>query len=260
MNSKRWRFISRTLLFLTVLPFAVAQTTGAIEGTVTDPSGAPVPKAAVQITQRQTGVTSSSETNTTGYYLADNLAPGAYDVSVNRPGFKTYLVQNVQLDVASRVRQDLTLTIGNLADSVTVQADAVQVETSNGTVSSVITREQISTAVLNGRHYSRLAMLLPGAVYQSSSDELSGAGLNAVGSPVSINGLNAVSAGWFVDGAYNVNIGNGSANTHIPVIDTIEEVQVQTSNYSAKYGTAGGAVINAVTRGGTKTFHGSGYE
>ena len=166
-------------------------------------------------------------------------------------------MQNITLDIATRVRHDVTLTIGNLSDSVTVQADAVQVETSNGTVESVITREQISTAVLNGRHYSRLAMLLPGAVYQSSSDELSGAGLNAVGSPVSINGLNALSAGWFVDGAYNVNVGNGSANTHVPVIDSLEEVQVQTANYSARYGTAGGAVINAVTRSGTKTFHGA---
>jgi hypothetical protein len=239
---------------------AFAQTTGSIEGTVTDPSGAPVPKASVKITQRQTGVVTASETNGAGYYLVENLAPGAYDVGVNQPGFKAYLVQNFQLDVATRVRHDVTLTIGSQTDSVTVQADAVQVETSNGTVESVITREQISTAVLNGRHYSRLAMLLPGAVYQSSSDELSGAGLNAVGSPVSINGLNALSAGWFVDGAYNVNIGNGSANTHVPVIDTIDEVQVQTANYSARYGTAGGAVINAVTRGGTKTFHGSGYE
>jgi hypothetical protein len=158
------------------------------------------------------------------------------------------------------VRRDVALEVGALSDSVTVQASTVQVETSNGTVSSVITREQIATAVLNGRHYSRLAMLLPGAVYQSSSDELSGAGLNAVGSPVSINGLNALSSGWFVDGAYDVNLGNGSANTHVPVIDSIEEVQVQTSNYSARYGTTGGSIINAVTRSGTSGFHGSAYE
>ena len=248
-----------TLALLALGP-AFAQTTGSIEGTVTDPSGAPVPNAAVKITQRQTGVATTSKTNATGYYLAENLDPGSYDITVNQPGFKSSLVQNVLLDIAKRVRQDVSLTIGNVSDSVTVQADAVQVETSNGTVSSVITRDQISTAVLNGRHYARLAMLLPGAVYQSSADELSGAGLNATGSPVSINGLNALSSGWFVDGAYDVNLGNGNANSHVPVIDAIEEVQVQTSNYSAKYGSTGGAVINAVTRSGTKDFHGSAYE
>lgn len=121
----------------------------------------------------------------------------------------------------------------------------------------MITREQIATAVLNGRHYARLAMLMPGAVYSSGSDELSGAGLSQVGSPVSMNNK---ASGWFVDGAFNINFGNGEANTHVPVIETLEEVQVQTSNYSARYGTAGGSVINAVTRSGTNTFHGALYE
>ena len=252
---------SRQVVFLVaLLPAAFAQTTGSIEGTVTDPSGAPVPGALVKITGRQTGVVTNSATNATGYYLVENLGAGEYDITVNHPGFKSYLVESVHLDVATRVRRDVSLSIGNQAESVTVQADAVAVDTSSGTVSSVITREQMDTAVLNGRHYARFVMLLPGAVYQSSSDELFNAGLNAPGSPVSINGLNALSAGWFVDGAYDVNVGNGNANTHVPVVDSIEEVQVQTSNYSAKYGTTGGAVINAVTRSGTKTFHGSAYE
>jgi hypothetical protein len=253
-------FTISALAFLAVLPVAVAQTTGSIQGTVTDPSGAPVPEASVKITQRQTGVVISSKTNATGYYLAENLDPGSYDISVNRAGFKTYQVQNIILDIATQVRRDVTLTIGNLSDSVTVQADAVEVQTSSGTVETVITRDQIGTAVLNGRNYERLAMLVPGAVYNSSSDELYNAGLNAPGSPVSINGLSSLSSGWFVDGAYDVNVGNGNANTHVPVIDAIEELQVQTSNYSAKYGTTGGSVINAVTRSGTKLFHGSAYE
>jgi len=113
---------------------------------------------------------------------------------------------------------------------------------------------------LNGRHYARLAMLMPGAVYHSGSDELSSAGLNGPDSPVSINGLNNKSEGWFVDGAFDVNFGNGSANTHVPVIDSLEEVQVQTANYSARWGTTGGVVINAVTRSGANSPHGSAYE
>src|SRR5579871_2158203 len=100
-----------TLALLAVLP-AFAQTTGSIEGTVTDPSGTPVPDAAVKLTQRQTGVVTTSKTNGTGYYLAENLAPGAYDINVNQPGFKSSLVQNIVLDIATRVRQDVALTIG----------------------------------------------------------------------------------------------------------------------------------------------------
>jgi hypothetical protein len=164
------------------------------------------------------------------------------------------------VDVSARVHREVALEVGNLQDTVTVQASAADVETANGTVSGVVTREQIDTAVLNGRHYARLAMLLPGATYHSTTDELSNAGLNAPDSPVSINGINNKASGWFVDGAYDVNFGNGSANTHAPVIDSVEEVQVQTSNYSARYGTTGGAVINAVTRSGTSAFHASAYE
>jgi len=254
------RILRACLWATSLLVSAFAQTTGSIEGTVTDPTQLAIPNATVKAIQQQTGVVTTTTTNGSGYYILENLPAGSYDIAVNQQGFKASLVRGVKLDIASQVRRDIALEVGALSDSITVQASAVQVETSNGTVSSVITREQIATAVLNGRHYSRLAMLLPGAVYQSSSDELSGAGLNAVGSPVSINGLNALSSGWFVDGAYDVNLGNGSANTHVPVIDSIEEVQVQTSNYSARYGTTGGSIINAVTRSGTATFHGSAYE
>jgi hypothetical protein len=248
------------LLILASFQAVFAQTTGSIEGTVTDPSQLAIPNAAVKATQQQTGVAANTTTNSSGYYLFENLPAGIYDISVTQQGFKAASIQGIKLDVASRVRTDVALEVGNLADSVTVQAAAVEVETSNGTVSAVITREQIATAVLNGRHYSRLAMLLPGAVYQSSSDELFQAGLNAPGSPVSINGLNALSSGWFVDGAYDVNLGNGNANSHVPTVDSLEEVQVQTSNYSARYGSTGGSIISAVTRSGTDIFHGGAYE
>ena len=239
---------------------AFAQTTGAIEGTVSDPSQAAIPACAVKLTNQKTGVDYSATTNSAGYFLVESLPAGVYDISISHQGFKSSSVRGVVLDIALRVRQDVSLPIGQLAESVTVQASAVQVETANGTVSTVITHEQMETAVLNGRHYARLAMMVPGAVYHSGSDELSGAGLNGPDSPVSVNGLNNKSEGWFVDGAFNINFGNGQANTHVPVIDSLEEMQVQTANYSARYGTSGGVVINAVTRSGTNTFHGSAYE
>lgn len=254
------RILCIAVFAIGLIPVAQSQTTGSIEGTVTDPSQSAIPKAGVQLTQEQTGVVASSTTNSSGYFLFENLPAGTYDISVSQRGFRASQVRGVTLDVATRVRQDVTLQVGNVTESVTVQANAVEVDTSNATVNAVITRDQVSTAVLNGRNYERLAMLLPGAVYNSGTDELYQAGLNASGSPVAINGLSSLSSGWFVDGAYDVNVGNGNANTHVPVLDTIDEVQVQTSNYSAKYGTTGGSVINTVTRSGTSTFHGSAYE
>src|SRR5262249_51271762 len=142
---------------------AFAQTTGAIEGVVTDPTGAAIPAAAVKLTNTSTGVTTSSTTNSSGYFLVDGLQVGMYDLDVSQVGFKTYAVKGLIVDVTSRVHREVALEVGNLQDSVTVQASAAQVETANGTVSGVVTREQIETAVLNGRHYARLAMLLPGA-------------------------------------------------------------------------------------------------
>jgi hypothetical protein len=248
------------ILLLALAVGGYAQTTGAIEGTGTDPAQAAIPDCPVKLVNQKTGVEYSITTNSAGYFLVESLPAGLYDITVSRQGFKSAAVRGVTLDIASRVRQDIALTVGQLAESVTVEANAAQVETANGTVSSVITHEQMDTAVLNGRHYARLAMLVPGAVYHSGSDELSGAGLNGPDSPVSVNGLNNKSEGWFVDGALNVNFGNGQANTHVPVIDSLEEIQVQTANYSARWGTAGGVVINAVTRSGTNTFRGSAYE
>ncbi len=250
-------FLIPILLFPTLI---FAQTTASLTGAVTDPSQAPMPNVTVKATNEATGVSSSTKTNSDGLFAFENLPIGRYDLAVTQTGFKAYSATGIVLDLTARVRHDIQLTVGDVQQSVTVAANGAAVQTSEGTVSSVITTEQINTAVLNGRNFTRLAMLMPGAVYQSLSDELYQAGLNSPGSPVSINGLNSLTAGWFMDGAYNMNVGNGAAVQHIPALDSIQQVQVQTANYSARYGTAGGAVVNAVTKNGTAQFHGSAYE
>lgn len=239
---------------------AFSQTTAALEGSVTDPSSAPMAGVRVEATQEATGVRHITQTNAAGLFVFEDLPIGTYDLTADAPGFKKFSVTGIHLDPTARVRHDISLQVGSVQENVTVKANASPVQTTEGTVSSVITSEQISTAVLNGRNFARLAMMMPGATYNSSSDELYQVGLNSPGSPVSINGTNNLTSGWFQDGAYNMNVGNGAANQHVPILDTLQEVQVQTSNYSARYGTAGGAVINAVTKSGTSSFHGSAYE
>jgi hypothetical protein len=256
---REWSFAALLPLFLSAVT-AYAQTTASLTGAVTDPSSAAIPNVTVKAKNEATGVVSSTKTNSDGVFAFQNLPIGRYDLSIAQPGFKAFATIGIVLDATALVRQDIHLQVGEVQQSVTVEAAQAAVQTSDGTVSSVITSEQINTAVLNGRNFSRLAMLMPGAVTQSASDELYQVGLNAPGSPVSINGMNALTAGWFQDGAYNMNVGNGAAVQHIPSLDSIQQMQVQTSNYSARYGTAGGAVINAVTKNGTSQFHGNAYE
>src|SRR5205823_192393 len=140
---------------------ALAQTTGAIEGSVTDPTGAAIQGASVKATNEATRVVLNTRTNDSGRFLFENLPIGTYDLAVEETGFKASSVTGIRLDATARVRHDFALEVGAVQESVKVEADASPVQTTDGTVSAVITTEQISTAVLNGRNFARLAMLMP---------------------------------------------------------------------------------------------------
>jgi len=164
--------------FLVLFPILLAsvpllgQTTARLEGRVQDPSQASIPNVPVKATNEATKVVFSTKTNADGLFLFDNLPIGRYDLAVSQPGFKGYTASGIVLDLTARVRRDVTLEVGDVQQNVTVSDTAAGVQLAEGTVSSVITTEQISAAVLNGRNFTRLAAQLPGAVYQSGSDEL----------------------------------------------------------------------------------------
>src|SRR4051794_29771916 len=166
-------FLPAVVLLFSLALSVTGQTTGIIEGTVSDSTGAPVPNAPVTIQNEATGVESRLTTNDAGYFRSADRPSGTYKIQIDQPGFKRAVVSGIKLDVNAQVRRDIALTVGEVSESIQVEASPVLVNTSTGTVSTTITTEQIQTAVLNGRHYSRLAMLVPGAVYTSGSDELS---------------------------------------------------------------------------------------
>lgn len=255
------RWTSAFLVFLPALFLsAFAQNTGAIVGTVNDGTGQ-VPAATVELTNDNTGVKRSTTTNEEGHFEFGNLQPGVYSIRVNKAGFKAFASSGITLDAGARLRRDATLTVGEVTETVTVESGTAQVDTETSTIGSVITSDQISKTMLNGRNYVKLALLVPGASYTSAADELTGTGpLGNPGAPVAINGMDNKMNSWNLDGARNVNLGNGEGNLFIPTLDSIQEVKIQTTGYTAEEGSTAGAVVNVISKSGGREFHGSAYE
>jgi hypothetical protein len=235
----------------------LAQTNvGQISGRISDASGGGLPGATVTVTSEQTGLVHTVVADQTGGYVVVGLQPGSYAIRVELVSFKPAERVDVVLDAASRRTADFKMEIGDVSETVAVTAITSQVETQSGDVSRVITGEQVSNIALNGRNYAQLLQLLPGAVV-TTTDPFS-LGLSTTGQ--AINGIRSPSTYFLVDGADNMDNGaNGAAITQ-PSLDTISEVKVLTASYSAEFGGRAGALINVVTKSGTREFHGSGYE
>jgi Carboxypeptidase regulatory-like domain len=226
-------------------------------GTVTDPTGASVPSAAIVITETETGVTRNLTTNSDGQYVAPDLHIGQYTVRVSATGFKAAEQKNLTLAVGDRTRLDFKLIVGSVQEQVTVEANAVAVQTDTGEVSTVINGEQVSNLGINGRTLYSLFALTPGAS-SIQTDRIPFTPVSADDS-VSINGQRAGHNLQLIDGGENLDRG-GSSGSVAPSIDSIAEFQNLTSNYSAEYGLSSAATISTVIKQGTNQFHASGWE
>ena len=228
-----------------------------ILGTVTDPTGASVPNAAIVITNTETGVARNSATNNDGQYVAPDLHIGTYTIRVTASGFKATEQKNVVLAVGDRTRLDFKLQVGSAQEQVTVEANAVAVQTDSGDVDTVINGNQVSNLGINGRSLYSLFALAPGA----SSIQTDRVGFTPVSgdSNVSINGQRAGHNLQLLDGGENLDRG-GSSGSVMPSIDSIAEFRNMTSNYSAEYGLSSAATITTVIKSGTKQFHASAWE
>ena len=256
----RWLYIPALLLFCVAALFGQTTTSQEISGLVQDASGSVVPNATVTAKNTETGLTRPSQSNETGFYLISNLPIGTYEVSAEAPGFKKFVTTGAVLTVNSKLAVNVKLEVGNITDSVTVAADAAQVETSTGEVGRLVTGEQATQLQLNGRNFPQLLQLLPGVstTFSSGFGLFGGYGVNNSGQ--SINGSRTDTFSWNVDGADNKDNGGGGNNFVNINPDAIAEFKVLTTNYSAEYGYSAGAVINIAVRGGTKEFHGGAYE
>jgi hypothetical protein len=240
---------------------------GTLSGTITDPSDKLVPQAQVSIINVATGITTTVTTNTDGFYIAPNLLPGEYQVTVSAKGFNTETRKGISLTVGAQQVFNLTLRVGSAAKTVvevTTEAPAVQLASSD--ISAVVNATTVRELPLNGRSWTDLAALQPGVdTIQTQPTFAVGAdrGNRGFGQQLTISGARPQQNNYRLDGVSLNDYANGAPGSVLGGnlgVDAIQEFSVLTSNYSAEYGKTSGGVVNAITRSGTNTFHGSAYE
>jgi hypothetical protein len=242
------------------------ETTGSISGTISDSSGASVKGATVTLTNTDRGQdVRTLTTNSAGFYTATALPLGTYTVKVAAGGFKGEVVTDLALHVNDALTVNRTLVVGNASETVSVTADQVQLNLENGMSQGLINGTQIRQLALNNRNYEQLLLLQPGVSYgNATSDQLyigvslpSGTSAQVA---FSIDGSRPTSNNWTIDGADNVDRGANLTLLAYPSVDAIAEFKTLRGNYLAEFGRNASAQINVVTRSGTNSFHGSGYE
>ena len=236
---------------------AWAQTiTGRIDGRVTDSSGAVLPGATISIVNTGTGLTITQVTDDNGTYTATNLPVGNYTVTAELEGFRRAQRTGVQLSADGRLSADFTLGVGQLTESVQVQAVTGEaVNRTSGEVARTIDQTQIRDLAFNGRNYLELASLIPGAVATDFDPLALATSLAVTGQ--SINGNRTNTNNLTIDGTSNVDSGSNGSQVNNVSLSFIEEVKIQTSNFSAELGRNSGAAINVVTRSGTNSLRGT---
>jgi hypothetical protein len=264
MNSKINSYISKLLfglIFLLPLPAFAQSETATVLGTVRDANGAAVTGATVTLKNIGTSISSTTTTDANGDYAFSNTRIGNYQITIEASGFDRTVADNVNLTINARQRVDISLQVASATETVMVTGAAELLEADSSDRGQVIQRQQITALPLNGRSYANLALLAPGVRESHTNSAAGGGGREAA---FNVNGLRATVNNFLLDGVDNNAYGTSNQSFSSQVVqvspDAIAEFKVQTNTYSAEFGRAGGAVINATYRSGTNGFHGSAWE
>jgi hypothetical protein len=246
---------------------AQAQVAGAmLKGTVTDPTGAYVPKAQVSILDVATGNSHTVTTDSSGGYAAANLRPGEYQVRVTATGFAVEVRSGITLTVGAQQVLDIALRVGQMSQEIKVAGEAPTVELSSSEISAEVTSNTVRELPLNGRSWTDLATLQPGVSQintQSSFTVGADRGNRGFGAQISVSGSRPQMDNYRLDGVTMNGYSNaapGSVTGEKLGVDAVQEFSVITTNQGAEYGRTAGGVVNAITKSGTNDFHGTGYE
>jgi Carboxypeptidase regulatory-like domain len=252
-----FKYILFMLLALAIFPVASFAQTATLVGTVTDPSGSVVAGVKITITSMDTNLVRTITTNEAGQYVVPDLAVGHYDVKAQSTGFKAAEQKDIVLNVGDRARVDFRMELGAAEETITVEANAVRVQTDTGEQSNVITSQQVSQIAINGRSVYQLAALTPGAVSQITGYVNTPVGGDA---GVSFNGMRQNHNIYLLDGGEDDDRGGAGGMSIAPSTDAIAEFRTLTSNYSADYGLSSAATMTMVLKSGTNTLHASAWE
>lgn len=249
-----------TILLLGSIPAQGQFDSASVLGTIKDPTGAAVTSASVQLNDLAKGITVTRKTDENGDYEFTNVQPGDYSITVIAAGFQSAQTDRFTVTVGARQRVSLSLKVGSDAQTVTVSQAATLLETDTSDRGQTVQSREIVNLPLNGRSYADLSTLVPG-VRKSLLEVLSNPSRDA---SYNVNGMNSMVNNFQLDGidnnAYQTANQGYSNEAIIPSPDSVQEFKVQTDNFSAEYGRAAGAVINATTRSGSNQFHGVAYD
>jgi hypothetical protein len=239
--------------------------TGSISGTVTDPSGAAVKGATVELINTDRNETVRTlVTNGAGFYTASSLPSGTYTVKVTDEGFKLDTLTGLVLHVDDKLTANRKLVVGSTNQSVSVEADELHINLEDAAASGLFTGTQVRELELSTRNYEQLLSLQPGVDYTGTTDQIYIGPANPLGVAntvaFSVNGQRTSANNWTIDGADNVDRGGNLTLLAFPSVDAIAEFKTLRGNYSAEYGRSAAGQVNVVTRSGTNTYHGGAYE
>jgi len=265
-SSRHWRVLPALLAGL-ILVAASASTvlaqavTGTLLGTVTDSSGAVVTGAKVTITNEGTGFTRTANTDAAGEYTFPSIPTGRYTVLAEMQGFKAGALSGIIVGVDQRVRMDVSLEVGAMTESVTIEASTPLLQTSSSELGTTVDNEQIEALPLNGRNFVSLTRTVPGVLRGNPGSNIDGAGSLAwrASASFSANGQRARDNNYMLDGVDNNETWLQTV-VIFPSVDSLQEVKLQTSTYSAEFGRSLGGIVNLQIKSGTNTYRGSLFE
>src|SRR5882762_5396161 len=246
--------------------FAQTAATGALKGTVTDPSGSVVPGVTMKVTSNETGQTRTAITQSNGTYLVPLLPLGEYRLETSAKGFKTVTFQSIPIHVTETALLDIHLQVGAITETVTVNDVPELVQTNSSALGSVTDQRMVETLPLVTRNYTQILGLSPGVSGEVNNSASIGRGDSSQAASTGgySTGGNATNDNNFQMNVTEVNdlIGEGNISGGIPVPnpDSIQEFKVQTGQYDASYGRNAGANVDVVTKSGTNDFHGDVWE
>lgn len=252
------------LVFIGFSSLFAQEVTGSIVGRVLDAAGAPVPSATVRVRSTERGaVVRTLSSDTDGAFVATLLPIGFYAIEVEASGFKRLTQSGIELHVGEKLTFSLRLEVGDLAQQITVEADAAQVQLQNASSEGLVSGTEVRELSLNNRNYIQLLQLMPGVTSTATTDELyiglqnPNGGTNVI--PFSLNGGRTSGNAYMVDGADNLDRGSNLTLLTFPSVDAIAEFKAFRGTYSAEFGRGASGQINVITRSGSNRFHGNLY-